>query len=80
MHVAYEVFGSLADVVPLRDYGWDPGTFLQLGATAGVCNLLGFDTYRIANALSMVITPNMPMSVARSGELVLSGKAARPRT
>ena len=69
MHVAYEVFGSLADVVPLRDYGWDPGTFLQLGATAGICNLLGFDAYRIANALSMVITPNMPMSVARSGEL-----------
>jgi 2-methylcitrate dehydratase len=69
MHVAYEVFGSLADVVPLRDHGWDPGTFLQLGATAGVCNLLGFDAVRTANALSMVITPNMPMSVARSGEL-----------
>jgi 2-methylcitrate dehydratase len=68
-HVAYEVFGSLADAVPLRHYGWDPGTFLQLGATAGISNLLGFDADQTANALSMVITPNMPMSVARSGEL-----------
>ena len=63
MHVAYEVFGSLGDVVPLRRFGWDPGTFLQVGVAAGVSNLLNLDDAATANAIAIAITPNMPMSV-----------------
>jgi 2-methylcitrate dehydratase len=69
MHVAYEVFASMADMIPLYDYGWDSGTFLQLGAAAGACKALGLTGTLVSNALSMAITPNLPMSVTRFGEL-----------
>jgi 2-methylcitrate dehydratase len=69
IHVAYEVFSSLADMIPLYDYGWDPGTFLQVGAAAGAAAALRLDLSRTRNALAMAITSTMPMAVTRFGEL-----------
>jgi 2-methylcitrate dehydratase len=69
IHVAYEVFSSLGDMIPLYDYGWDPGTFLQVGAAAGTAVALRLDAAQTRNALAMSITSTMPMAVTRFGEL-----------
>jgi 2-methylcitrate dehydratase len=69
IHVAYEVFSSLGDMIPLYDYGWDPGTFLQVGAAAGTAVVLRLDAAQTRNALAMAITCTMPMAVTRFGEL-----------
>ena len=67
--VAYEVFGALAEVVPLRDFATDQGAFVALATTAGMASILGLDTEETANALSLAITTTMPLRAARSGEL-----------
>jgi 2-methylcitrate dehydratase len=68
-YIAYEVAIGLGDVVPLRDYGWDYGTWIELAVVAGASSLIGLDPTATANAIAMAITPNMPMSVARAGQL-----------
>ena len=69
LHVSYEVFAALADAVPMRDHGWDYGAFLAIATAAGAGRVLGLDTEQLANAVSMAVTPNMPMFVTRTGEL-----------
>lgn len=69
MHVAYEVFAAVGDAVPLRDRGVDYGLNLAISAAAGAGNLAGLTAEQLANAISISITPNVPLSVARSGEL-----------
>ncbi len=69
LHVAYEVFAALADAVPMRDHGWDYGAFLAIATAAGTGRALGLDAERLANAVCMAVTPNMPLFVTRTGEL-----------
>ena len=69
LHVAYEVFAALADAVPMRDRGWDYGAFLAIATAAGAGRMLGLDAERLANAVSLAVTPNMPLFVTRTGEL-----------
>jgi len=69
MHVAYEVFAALADAVPMRDRGWDYPAFLVIAAAAGSARILGLDADRTANAISMAITPSLPLGVTRAGHL-----------
>lgn len=69
LHVAYEVFAALADAVPMRDRGWDYGAFLAIATAAGAGRMLGLDSERLANAVGMAVTPNMPLFVTRTGEL-----------
>jgi 2-methylcitrate dehydratase len=69
MHVAYEVFAALADAVPMRDKGWDYGGFLGIATAAGVGRVMGLDAAGVANAVSIAVTPNMPLFVTRTGEL-----------
>ena len=69
LHVAYEVFAALADAVPMRDRGWDYGAFLAVATAAGAGRVLGLDADPLSNAVSMAVTPNMPMFVTRTGEL-----------
>ena len=40
---AYEVYTGLADVVGLRERGWDQGVFVVLGAAAGAAKALGIE-------------------------------------
>ena len=40
---AYEVYTGLADVVGLRDRGWDQGLYVVLGSAAGAARLMGLD-------------------------------------
>lgn len=66
---AYEVFGALADVVPIRDKGWDHGLFVVLGSAAGAGKLLGLTNEQMGNALALAISANVPIRQTRSGEL-----------
>jgi 2-methylcitrate dehydratase len=69
--VAYEVFTALADVVGLRDRGWDQGVFVVLGSAAGAAKLLQLTAAQTANALSIAVTANIPTRQTRAGELAM---------
>lgn len=66
---AYEVFTALADVVGLRDLGWDQGVFVVLGSAAGAAKLLGLTSGQTADALAIAITSSIPTRQTRAGEL-----------
>ena len=68
---AYEVYTGFADVVGLRERGWDQGVFVVLGAAAGAAKLLGLGSAQIAEALSIAISSNIPTRQARAGELAM---------
>lgn len=67
--VAYEIFTGLADVVGLRDRGWDQGVFVVLGSAAGAAKLLGLTSEQTGNALAIAVSSNIPTRQTRSGEL-----------
>ena len=66
---AYEVFGALADVVPIRDKGWDHGLLVVLGSAAGAGKLLRLTNEQMGDALALAISANVPTRQTRSGEL-----------
>lgn len=66
---AYEVFTALADVVALRNRGWDQGVFVVLGSAAGAAKLLGLTSEQIANALAIAVSSSIPTRQTRAGEL-----------
>lgn len=66
---AYEIFTALADVIALRDRGWDQGVFVVLGSAAGAAKLLGLTSEQTANALAIAVTSNIHTRQTRSGEL-----------
>jgi 2-methylcitrate dehydratase len=67
--VSYEVFTGLADVIGLRDLGWDQGVFVVLGAAAGAAKLLRLSAERTADALAIAISSSIPTRQTRAGEL-----------
>jgi 2-methylcitrate dehydratase len=69
--VAYEIFTALADVIGLRDRGWDQGVFVVLGSAAGAAKLLKLTSEQTANALSIAVTANIPTRQTRAGELAM---------
>jgi 2-methylcitrate dehydratase len=69
--VAYEVFTGLADVVGLRDLGWDQGVFVVLGCAAGASKLLKLTTEQTGNALAIAVSSSIPTRQSRSGELAM---------
>jgi 2-methylcitrate dehydratase len=68
---AYEVFTGFAEVVGLRERGWDQGVFVVLGAAAAAAKLLGLTAPQIAEALSIAVSSNIPTRQARAGELAM---------
>jgi 2-methylcitrate dehydratase len=74
----YEVFGGLADQVPLRERGWDQGAFIAPAAAAGVGVLLGLTFEEMANALAIAVTANVPTRQTRAGELPMWKGSATP--
>ncbi len=67
--VAYEVFCRLADQVPLK--GWDQGVLAVIGAACGAGRVLGLDRAAMGNAISLALTPSLPLGVTRVGELAM---------
>jgi 2-methylcitrate dehydratase len=66
---AYEVYMGLADVISLRDKGWDHGYFVVLSSAAGAGKMLGLTREQMGNALALASSPNVPTRQTRSGEL-----------
>jgi 2-methylcitrate dehydratase len=69
--VAYEVFGCLADQVPLREHGIDQGALLSVGVAAAISAMLGYSRAQAANAVSLAITTTHPLRSSRAGELAV---------
>ncbi len=67
--LAYEVFCRISDQVVIGDLGWDQGIFSVIGAACGAGKILGLDQEQMGNAISLAITPSVPLAVTRSGEL-----------
>jgi len=65
----YEVFGALADQVPLRDRGWDQGVFVAPASAAGAGLLLGLSAEQMADALAIAATANVATRQTRAGDL-----------
>ena len=67
--LAYEIFCRLSDVVVAGDLGWDQGMFSVIGAACGAGKVLGLNQEQMAHAISLAVTPSLPLAVTRSGEL-----------
>ncbi|MAF48094.1 MAG: MmgE/PrpD family protein [Rhodospirillales bacterium] len=67
--VAYEVFGALAAVVPLRNLGIDQGVFVAIAGAAGMASTMGLDAETAGRAISLAVTTTVPLRVARAGAL-----------
>ena len=67
--LAYEVFGRLSDQVLTTGLGWDQGMFSIIGATCAAGKILGLDQDKLGQAISLAVTPNLPLGVTRTGEL-----------
>lgn len=69
VYIAYEIFGAIADTIPLRDLGFDQGVNVAVSAAAAVGRVTGLPEDRLANAISLALMPNLPLRVVRTGEL-----------
>ena len=70
MHVGYETHMALADVVDLRDRGWDYPAFIGIAAAAGTARVLGLTLDQTAHAISMVVAgASAPLGVTSVGQL-----------
>ena len=67
----YEVFGALADQVPLRDRGWDQGVFVAPASAAAAGLLLGLSAVQMADAIAIAATANVATRQTRAGELAM---------
>ena len=76
--VAYEIFAALADVVALRERGWDQGLYVVLGTAAGAGKVLALSLEQVADAIAIAVTANVPTRQNRAGELSMWKGAATP--
>ena len=67
--LAYEVFCRLSDEVVASDFGWDQGIFGVVGAVCGAARAMGLEQEQVGNAISLAVTPHLPLAVTRTGEL-----------
>lgn len=66
---AYEVNGTLAGQVWLRPRGWDQGLNIVAAVAMGAGKLLGLSQEQLGHALSLAVTPHVPVRQTRVGEL-----------
>ncbi len=79
--LAYEVFCRLSDEVVAGDLGWDQGIFSVIGAVCGAARVMGLSQEQTGNAISLAISPHLPLGVTRTGELSMwKGCAAASAT
>lgn len=69
IHAAYEVFAALRrNGFAPRDWNVDQAQNV-IGAAVGAGVILGLDSERMANAVSLAVTPNVPLRATRAGRL-----------
>jgi 2-methylcitrate dehydratase len=69
MVLAYELLGTLGTAAPIREMGWDQGTFMGPAAALAIGHMLGFTEDQLANAMSLSMVPHIPLFVTRVGAL-----------
>ena len=69
--IVYELYLGFFAGNRIRNRGWDHVVYTALAAAAGAAKILGLDDARMANALSLALTPNMALEVARRGQLTM---------
>src|SRR5262244_1299901 len=69
--VGYEVFGAMADQVPLRDRGWDQSVFVAPASAAAAGVLLGLSSAQVADAIAIAVTASVATRQTRAGELAM---------
>lgn len=74
--LAYEVFCRLSDEVVASDLGWDQGIFSVVGAVCGAARVMGLSQDQTGNAISLAVSPHLPLAVTRTGELSMWKGAA----
>ncbi len=79
---AYEVYHTLFQATRMRDKGMDNVFYTAVGGSAGAAKLLGLTGEKMANAISLAITPNIALEATRRGKLSMwkgsaAGNAAR---
>jgi 2-methylcitrate dehydratase len=67
--LAYELLGALGSSAPVRNNGWDQGTFMGVATALAVSKLLGLTEEQMGNAASLAVVPNIPLRVTRTGSL-----------
>jgi len=67
--VGYEVLGKLIGVVRLRERGWDQGLYTVIASAMVTGKLLGLSRAQLGHAVSLAITPHVPLRQTRVGEL-----------
>jgi 2-methylcitrate dehydratase len=80
--LTYEVYYNLWKSAPVRRKGLDNSFYPGVASALGAAKVLGLDRARIVEALSLAITPNLPLNATRHGHLSMwkgcaSGNAAR---
>ncbi len=68
--IAYEIFSRLSEtVLARRPWTLDQGYAVALGATGGICHLLGLSREETTHAISFAAANGVPLRVSRAGEL-----------
>jgi 2-methylcitrate dehydratase len=80
--IAYEIYGRLFRAVSMRDRGLDHVFYTAVASAVGAALVLGLDRNRIAQAVTLAVTPNIALHATRRGHLsmwkgVAAGNAAR---
>ena len=69
--IVYELYLGFFAGNRVRNRGWDHVIYTALAGTAGIAKITGMDRERTANALALVVTPNMALEVVRRGQLTM---------
>ena len=69
--IVYELYLGFFAGNRIRNRGWDHVVYTALAGAAGIAKILGLDHARMANALALVLTPNMALEVVRRGQLTM---------
>ena len=80
--LAYEVYYAFFRGACMRDHGMDHVLYTAVGTAVGAAKLLGLDQRKLAQTVSLAITPNVALHATRRGDLSMwkgcaAGNAAR---
>jgi 2-methylcitrate dehydratase len=67
--ILYELYLGFFAGNRVRNRGWDHVVYTVIAGAAGIAKMLGLDHATTAQAMSLALTPNMAMEVARRGQL-----------
>ncbi len=69
--IVYELYLGFFAGNRIRNRGWDHVVYTATAAAAGLAKIMHLDHDRTANALALVLTPNMALEVVRRGQLTM---------